>query len=1020
MKKFLGLLLVLCFNNSYALVSLELSVDAAKLETIEFLSKYKENGKIIVRKTKVKEYNLPTLSGTFVFDSEEEFQEFQRKNKLSFLNKIPTLENKFKVATEDVQKEIWKTKNKWNDDWEKKYSEWIKENVDEKFFQKYQIKVDCADVAYSLRWIFSRINKLPMIVTFQDTGVKFSNRSFKSSWKSLERSTLWHKDKLFIKSLNYILGHTSTKTLPEDTYAINDSPEILQAGIVNYLGGHTQVIAHVNFDSLEDYPVYTLESTIPAEARELSRQALANGQDLRQFKWVEDKEQSTPSHREGINSFLIQEYVKKHNLKFSPDKVLEAFLSSLKEMFLNREEYVLEGYRFCQKNKCNYDSTDYDNYSTSSRDKRIFLRYNDMKKIISQVKESFSVKNETYNLDFHLSKMDICLDGFDVEPLEYFKYFQMRLISPDPRDSLNLRWAKNELEILTSKFKKLKKSLNARSEIVNEDSLCKLPSCYPGSKSWNTLETYELDKKIKSELSSIYKICQVSSDVKGINLCSNKHKAFIDNKIGVDSNNLWLLTSNPNHDLFYRNGLHSKNYQITLFNNLIKYSGYDAESGGISGVQNLILFDNDTLVMDEGIYDFSSDQLKKFEHELQYSSSSQGVVDLNFWDKDKVYNVQYTSNGKRFDSSKIEGSVVLVSGDYILSYDEHNSQDTYSLDLYVYKVLDGVLKKEKCLSFSSAQPIYLENSDKLNIIYTDEEDGRKNLSAFQMLGGEIVFGDLKDFSIPSIDTYRSKFLSRNIISLSYSDYDERQDLETYQNSIIDLSLKKLVYSSNKDEVFHSPRVGHEYYPKSDDVESLDDLFRSAGKVFILDDEFKRIKTIDYLLEVSVSNDFLYLMTKKHFVKVDKVTGESTQLASFPKNELCFVLSSKEGYCLEKSLVSKAFKKVKAEMPSKIIDLKTGKVLREIKNTFVLFDFDEVNESQSLLTEIVDTKTDEILGSDDDNSKLDVFSRSKSNQLVQPLISINNLGDGDEESFYPLGEEAYIYYTKYNYIIIREK
>ncbi len=68
--------------------------------------------------------------------------------------------------------EVWAVENQWSDEWEQKYKDWIQTTPDSKFFSNpakadgtpnpyYGIRVDCADLVYSLRIIFSFENKLP-------------------------------------------------------------------------------------------------------------------------------------------------------------------------------------------------------------------------------------------------------------------------------------------------------------------------------------------------------------------------------------------------------------------------------------------------------------------------------------------------------------------------------------------------------------------------------------------------------------------------------------------------------------------------------------------------------------------------------------------------------------------------------------------------------------------------------------------------------------------------------------------
>ena len=52
--------------------------------------------------------------------------------------------------------------HRWNDAYEVKFGDWVKENVDKDFFVRHDIVTDCADAALAVRAIFARIHHLPV------------------------------------------------------------------------------------------------------------------------------------------------------------------------------------------------------------------------------------------------------------------------------------------------------------------------------------------------------------------------------------------------------------------------------------------------------------------------------------------------------------------------------------------------------------------------------------------------------------------------------------------------------------------------------------------------------------------------------------------------------------------------------------------------------------------------------------------------------------------------------------------
>ncbi len=121
---------------------------------------------------------------------------------------------------------VWVDENQWSPEWENKYHEWVKTNASANMFANekkingeanpyYGIRVDCADLVYSLRILFSYENKLPfaMVNPVRTNGPLISNKisrfdGAKEGLPRLKKFLVWLYDML------------STHSLPLDTYAI--------------------------------------------------------------------------------------------------------------------------------------------------------------------------------------------------------------------------------------------------------------------------------------------------------------------------------------------------------------------------------------------------------------------------------------------------------------------------------------------------------------------------------------------------------------------------------------------------------------------------------------------------------------------------------------------------------------------------------------------------------------------------------------------------------------------------------
>ncbi|MBC7464844.1 MAG: hypothetical protein H7256_02535 [Bdellovibrio sp.] len=121
--------------------------------------------------------------------------------------------------------EVWPTENQWSAEWEQKYHDWLKTSTDAHLFSRqtnsdgtpnpyYGIRVDCADLVYSLRIIFSYENKLPWAMhnPASPRGALISNSisRYDKSLAGIKRLKTF---------LTWVYDLVSTHGLPDDTYS---------------------------------------------------------------------------------------------------------------------------------------------------------------------------------------------------------------------------------------------------------------------------------------------------------------------------------------------------------------------------------------------------------------------------------------------------------------------------------------------------------------------------------------------------------------------------------------------------------------------------------------------------------------------------------------------------------------------------------------------------------------------------------------------------------------------------------
>lgn len=316
-----------------------------------------------------------------------------------------------------ASKGLWDAEHPWDLGWEQKFSAWISSQVDEAFFQKYNISTDCADVAYALRWIFARENKLEMASRLSGSGDYFTHRSLRAAWASLPTAAEWHKDRRFLAALNYMLVNTYTHSLMADSYPIQITRVAIAPGVYHLdlfkSTGHTQVIYRTDEQPGILLPFLVIQSTVPRQVRALSVQGFwygalpkENKAGLLRMRWPVFKRGSVTLQAAALMPYSSKEqyaadfpqkpgrpYNQEVYLRLNPQldfqKVIVEALKSIQAMFLDRIQVVNEGFEFCQKNNCATGTSGYEDWSTPTRDQRIL----DLDKQIQLIAESVSGAN---------------------------------------------------------------------------------------------------------------------------------------------------------------------------------------------------------------------------------------------------------------------------------------------------------------------------------------------------------------------------------------------------------------------------------------------------------------------------------------------------------------------------------------------------------------------------------------------------------------------------------------------------
>lgn len=140
------------------------------------------------------------------------------------------------VFTQSARADVWPTENQWNDEYERKFSQFIA-NMDMNIFSDpespfYGIRTDCADAAYALRIIFAAKHRLPVAFYNKGTGkYDITNENIKTKYGSNYRNIKneANRIKAFIVDVSL---RTTTSSLVDDTYPVQVTREAFQPGIM--------------------------------------------------------------------------------------------------------------------------------------------------------------------------------------------------------------------------------------------------------------------------------------------------------------------------------------------------------------------------------------------------------------------------------------------------------------------------------------------------------------------------------------------------------------------------------------------------------------------------------------------------------------------------------------------------------------------------------------------------------------------------------------------------------------------
>jgi hypothetical protein len=292
--------------------------------------------------------------------------------------------------------ELWTVTQEWNWEWEIRFGEWVKTELDRTWWRRHGIATDCADVILSARWIFARMHGLPAANRLI-TGHWFTHRSVKPAWENLPTAPEWFNDQKFLAALDYLLSQAFTHSLLQDSYptAINSLALIPGGYHIKIFDdtGHAQLIHSIGTQA-DQVPVLTLNSTAPRALRDLAEYVFMDNEArnpdwgfmrMRWPQWIDGNvtlvepaqmphytlEQFARGFVTYPRNYFWEEVYHRLNPQADLGLLTERTLIQVRDLLLARVPVVEEGWAVCSATPCKQGTLEWEAWSTPSRDKRI-------------------------------------------------------------------------------------------------------------------------------------------------------------------------------------------------------------------------------------------------------------------------------------------------------------------------------------------------------------------------------------------------------------------------------------------------------------------------------------------------------------------------------------------------------------------------------------------------------------------------------------------------------------------------
>jgi hypothetical protein len=307
---------------------------------------------------------------------------------------------------------VWPTTAQWSEEFENKYSEWIKNDVTPDFFSNpyigqsenpyHGIATHCASAVYILRLIFSYENGLPFVIRNPHFNGQPGAQGLS---KITNEMTTWDRlkeNERLLAFIKFVKARVSTISLGADTYPVALSPQTLRPGaILVYYNDHARFIKDIEPNGV----MQLYASTLPEAVRTFSllhgipdEKVLRRPHDgLRRWRWPQYigpllASPRIPGYSEeqySIPQFKLDEYVRTkiatHPESYTPSEKVENLFENLCSSVHGRVRAVNEALRHKEElgGVC-YTAKDFEDYSTQHRDRNLRVYFKNFEKAVAE------------------------------------------------------------------------------------------------------------------------------------------------------------------------------------------------------------------------------------------------------------------------------------------------------------------------------------------------------------------------------------------------------------------------------------------------------------------------------------------------------------------------------------------------------------------------------------------------------------------------------------------------------------